>query len=305
MQWLTRLKAGLSKSSRQINAGISGIFSGKALDQDLLNELEDVLVLSDIGPHTAHALTEKLRQERFKEQMSALEVRQHLAKHIADILKPVAIPLNLGKTAAKPHILLVVGVNGSGKTTTIGKLAQTFHQSGKAVMLVAGDTFRAAANEQLAIWGQRTGSAVIQGKTGSDPAALVYEAMEKAKATDVDSVIIDTAGRLHSNKDLMAELEKIVRVIKKQDPTAPHETVLVLDATTGQNALTQVETFHKTIPISGLIITKLDGSAKGGVVVALAQKFALPIHAIGIGEKGQDLKAFNANEYASALLEIP
>jgi len=302
--WFSKLKAGLSKSSDKIVGGISDIFTKRKLDDSALEELEDVLITADLGPATAAKLTSALAKGRYDKEISDEEVRNFLANQITEILEPIAKPIEIlpGK---KPHIILVVGVNGSGKTTTIGKLAQHYKEQGKNVMLAAGDTFRAAAVEQLQIWGQRTGCEVVATKTGADASGLVYGAIEQAKATACDVLLIDTAGRLQNKKGLMAELEKVVRVIGKLDDTAPHTTLLVLDATTGQNAHNQVEVFRDMVSVSGLVLTKLDGTAKGGVLVALAEKFGLPVHAIGVGETADDLKPFDAGNYARSLMGLP
>ena len=301
--WFSKLKAGLSKSSTKIVGGISDIFTKRKLDDDALEELEDVLITADLGPATAAKLTSALAKGRYDKEISDDEVRRFLAAEITEILEPIAKPLEI-RADVKPHIVLVVGVNGSGKTTTIGKLAQHYKEQGKKVMLAAGDTFRAAAVEQLQIWGQRTGCDVVAGKTGADASGLVYGAIEQAKAASCDILLVDTAGRLQNKKSLMAELEKIVRVINKLDAAAPHTTLLVLDATTGQNAHSQVEVFRDMVSISGLVLTKLDGTAKGGVLVALAEKFGLPVHAIGVGETADDLKPFDAGLYARSLMGL-
>jgi fused signal recognition particle receptor len=231
------------------------------------------------------------------------ELREALAADIAAMLEPVARPISIDP-ARRPHVVLIVGVNGSGKTTTIGKMARQYRDQGKSVMLAAGDTFRAAAVEQLQIWGERTGCPVVAGKQGADAAGLAYEALEKARVQGMDVLLIDTAGRLHNKADLMAELEKIIRVLRKQDEAAPHDCVLVLDATTGQNALAQVQTFKDLVDVTGLIVTKLDGTARGGVLVALADRFGLPVHAVGVGEKVEDMRPFTARDFANGLLGI-
>jgi fused signal recognition particle receptor len=300
--WFQRLKAGLSRSSNKIAGSITGLFTKKKLDRALLGELEDALIGADLGPATAARLTEALAKDRFDKEITEQEVREIFAAEIARILTPVAQPLALSDR--KPHVVLVVGVNGSGKTTTIGKLAQSYKRAGKTVMLAAGDTFRAAAVEQLKIWGERAGVEVVARETGSDAAGLAYDALVAAKAEKADLLLIDTAGRLQNKTDLMAELQKIVRVIRKLDPEAPHSTLLVLDATTGQNAHSQVEIFKAMSDVTGLIVTKLDGSAKGGVLVALAEKFKLPVHAVGVGETADDLKPFDAEVFAKGLMGI-
>jgi len=302
--WFSRLKAGLSKSSSKIADGISGLFTGKQrLDDAMLEELEDQLVMADLGPATAAKLTANLAKTRFDKEVSAEEVRQAFAEDIAGILEPVAQPLSVNG-GRKPHVVLVVGVNGSGKTTTIGKLAKALRDEGRSVMLAAGDTFRAAAVEQLKIWGERTGAPVVARDTGADAAGLVFDAMQEAREQGIDVLLVDTAGRLQNKEYLMAELEKVVRVIAKQDETAPHDTLLVLDATVGQNAHSQVDIFRERVSVSGLIVTKLDGTAKGGVLVALAERFGLPVHAIGVGESADDLRPFRADDYARSLMGV-
>ncbi|MBA4095675.1 MAG: signal recognition particle-docking protein FtsY [Rhodospirillum sp.] len=300
--WFQRLKAGLTRTSTKITGSITGIFTKKKLDRALLDELEEALIAADLGPATAARLTEALAKDRFDKEITEHEVREIFAAEIATILKPVAQPLIL--SARKPHVVLVIGVNGSGKTTTIGKLAQSFKRAGKTVMLAAGDTFRAAAVEQLKIWGERAGVKVIARETGADAAGLAYDALVAARNEGVDLLLIDTAGRLQNKTDLMAELQKILRVIRKLDPEAPHSTLLVLDATTGQNAHSQVEIFKAMCNVSGLIVTKLDGSAKGGVLVALAEKFKLPVHAVGVGETAEDLRPFDAEVFAKDLMDV-
>ncbi len=302
--WFSRLKAGLSKSSAKIADGISGLFTGKRrLDDDMLEELEDQLVMADLGPATAAKLTANLAKTRFDKEVSAEEVRHAFAADIAGILEPVAKPLDVVR-GHRPHVVLVVGVNGSGKTTTIGKLAKALRDEGRSVMMAAGDTFRAAAVEQLKIWGERTGAPVIARETGADAAGLVFDAMREARERGIDVLLVDTAGRLQNKENLMAELEKVVRVIAKQDETAPHDTLLVLDATVGQNAHSQVDIFRERVAVSGLIVTKLDGTAKGGVLVALAERFGLPVHAIGVGETAEDFRPFRAEDYARSLMGV-
>jgi fused signal recognition particle receptor len=270
------------------------------LDDAMLESLEELLIQADMGVDTAVRVTANIAEGRFGRKVSASELRGALAAEVTRIMDPVARPMPLYPT--KPQVVLVVGVNGSGKTTTIGKLASQFKAAGKSVVIAAGDTFRAAAVEQLQIWGQRAGVPVLTAPEGSDPASLAFDALTKAKADGADLLMIDTAGRLQNRADLMEELAKIIRVIRKVDPTAPHNTLLVLDATTGQNALTQVEIFRKIADVSGLVMTKLDGTAKGGVLVALADKFGLPIHAIGVGEQIDDLAPFDPEEFARALV---
>ncbi|MFW2542168.1 signal recognition particle-docking protein FtsY [Primorskyibacter sp. 2E107] len=271
----------------------------RVLDDDMVESLEELLIASDMGVDTALRVTSNIAEGRMGRKLSVQEIKQLLATEIARIMEPVARPLPLYPT--KPQVVLVVGVNGSGKTTTIGKLASQFRAAGKSVVIAAGDTFRAAAVEQLQVWGDRAGVPVLTAPEGSDPASLAFDAMTRAQADGADLLMIDTAGRLQNRADLMEELAKIVRVIRKKDPEAPHNTLLVLDATTGQNALNQVETFQKLSDVSGLVMTKLDGTAKGGVLVALADKFGLPIHAIGVGEQIDDLQPFDPEEFAAAL----
>lgn len=271
----------------------------RTLDDDMLEQLEELLIASDMGVDTALRVTANMAEGRFGKRLSSEEIKHILAAEVARVLEPVARPMPL--FPKKPQVVLVVGVNGSGKTTTIGKLASQFKAAGKSVVIAAGDTFRAAAVEQLQVWGDRAGVPVLTAPEGSDPASLAFDAMTRAEAQGADLLLIDTAGRLQNRKDLMEELSKIVRVIRKKDPEAPHNTLLVLDATTGQNALSQVQTFRELADVSGLIMTKLDGTAKGGVLVALADKFGLPIHAIGVGEQIEDLAPFDPQEFAAAL----
>ena len=271
----------------------------RVLDDDMLEELEELLITSDMGVDTSLKISARLAEGRFGRSVGADEIKQALAAEVAKILEPVARPLPI--YPRRPQVVLVVGVNGSGKTTTIGKLASQLKGAGKRVVIAAGDTFRAAAVEQLQIWGERAGVPVMTAEQGSDPASLAFDAMGRAEADGADILLIDTAGRLQNRTDLMEELAKIVRVIRKKDESAPHNTVLVLDATTGQNALSQVDIFRKISDVSGLVMTKLDGTARGGVLVALADKFGLPIHAIGVGEAIEDLDAFDPQEFADAL----
>jgi fused signal recognition particle receptor len=301
--FFTRLKSGLSRSKTALSDGIAGIFNKRKLDDDTLDELEDLLITSDIGVEVAAAVTSQLRQTRYNKEITADQVRAALAEEVASILAPVALPLAIDPTR-KPHVILVVGVNGTGKTTTIGKLAQQLRDDGKSVMLAAGDTFRAAAIEQLQIWGERTNCPVVAGKIGADAAGLAFDALKRARADNIDVLLVDTAGRLQNKANLMAELEKVVRVIRKLDANAPHSTLLVLDATTGQNALNQVEVFQQVADVSGLIMTKLDGTARGGILVAIARRFGLPIHAIGVGEGVNDMQAFDATGFAHALADV-
>jgi len=301
--WYKRLSEGLKRSTGALAGGIAEIVGKRRLDEATLEELEDLLIASDLGVAAAGKVVESLRRERFGKEVSADEVKAVLADRIAEILRPVAQPL-LPKREHRPHVILVTGVNGSGKTTTIGKLAKQFTDAGHSVMLAAGDTFRAAAIEQLCIWGDRVGSEVVTTKLGGDAAGLAFEAMDRARAADVDVLLIDTAGRLQNREELMAELAKVIRVIKKKDETAPQDTLIVLDATTGQNALRQVEVFQQVASISGIVMTKLDGTAKGGVLVAVAERFGLPIHAVGVGEGVEDLRPFDAEAFARALVGL-
>ena len=300
--WFNKLKSGLSNSSSKISSGISDIFTKRKLDKDTLQELEDLLITADLGVETSAKLVAAIAKNRFDKQVDPDEIRAALAAEIEKILQPSEKPLFA--QAEKPFIILVAGVNGAGKTTTIGKLAQQFRNEGKSVMLAAGDTFRAAAVGQLKIWAARTGSAFISKEEGSDAAALAFEAVEQATTQAIDVLMIDTAGRLQNKTNLMEELSKVLRVIRKKNPQAPHAALLVLDATVGQNAHSQVELFCQSIPITGLIITKLDGTAKGGVLVSLVERFALPVHAIGIGEGLDDLRPFTAKDYADSLMGL-
>ena len=300
---LARLKAGLRRTSTSLTGGIGAIFTGRRLDEAALEELEELLIAGDLGAATAAELTATLAQQRFGKEVTATEVRQALAEQIADLLAPVEGTLAIDDDA-KPHVILVAGVNGTGKTTTIGKLAQRLNGEGKRVMLVAGDTFRAAAVEQLTVWGERAGAPVVARPDGGDPAGLAFDALERARTEGIDVLLIDTAGRLQNKAHLMAELQKIDRVLKKLDPRAPHSRLLVLDATTGQNALNQVDVFREAIAVDGLVMTKLDGTAKGGVLVALARRFGVPVIAVGIGEGIDDLRPFEARAFAIALMGL-
>ncbi|RFB79116.1 signal recognition particle-docking protein FtsY [Methylovirgula sp. 4M-Z18] len=298
--WLQRLRAGLSRSSSAISQGISDIFTKRKLDATTLEDLEDVLIQADLGVATASRITGLIGKNRYDKQIDPQEVKSLLADEVQRTLEPVAKPFVID-TAKKPFVILVVGVNGAGKTTTIGKLSAKFRAEGRKVQLAAGDTFRAAAIEQLHMWGERTGAAVTMRPQGSDAASLAFEAVSEARANDADVVIMDTAGRLQNRAELMAELEKIIRVMKKVDPQAPHAVLLVLDATVGQNALNQVEIFGKVAGVTGLVMTKLDGTARGGILVAIADKFKLPIHFIGVGETADDLEPFEARDFAQAI----
>ena len=309
MGWLQKLKQGLSKSSQKVSeslkslTSLSSLMGATKLDAASLEEVEDALIGADLGTKSAARLADAMRKHKFDGPVTSDSLAAALADAIVEILHPVATPL-VPDPVHRPHVLLLVGVNGSGKTTTAGKLAQQWRQQGKTVMLAAGDTFRAAAVEQLQVWGDRTGTKVIAGDQGSDAAALAYTALEMAQKEQADILIIDTAGRLQNRTELMDELAKIVRVIRKLDESAPHDSVIVLDGTVGQNALSQVKAFQRAADVSGLIVTKLDGSAKGGVVVALAEEFGLPVHAVGVGEGADDLQPFDAQEFANALTGV-
>jgi fused signal recognition particle receptor len=300
VSWWQRLKSGLSRTSSSLTDGIAAVFTKRKLDAETLEELEDVLIQADLGLETASRISKALAKGRFDKEISDAEVKQVLAEEVEKVLASVAQPLVLDP-AFRPHIILVVGVNGTGKTTTIGKLAQTYVRQGKSVMLAAGDTFRAAAIDQLKIWGSRTGARVMAREPGADAAALAFDALKEAVSDGTDVLIIDTAGRLQNRTELMDELEKIVRVLKKLDPAAPQTTLLTLDATTGQNALNQVEIFGKVAGVNGLVMTKLDGTARGGILVAIAARFGLPVHFIGVGEGADDLEPFNAADFARAI----
>jgi fused signal recognition particle receptor len=301
--WFGRLKAGLARSTSKLTQNIAAAFTKRKLDRAALEELEEILIDADLGPATAARIVEAFGKGRFEKEIAENELRTGLAAEIAALLRPVAKPLDVD-AAKKPFVVLMVGVNGTGKTTTIGKLAQYYKEQGLRVMMAAGDTFRAAAIMQLQVWGERAGCPVVVGAQGGDAAALAYEALDRARQEDVDLLLIDTAGRLHNKTDLMQELAKVVRVLKKLDPESPHATLLVLDATTGQNAHAQLETFRALTNVTGLIVTKLDGSAKGGVIVALADRFGLPVHAIGVGEGADDLRPFDADDFAKALMGL-
>lgn len=302
--WLSRLTRGLTKSSGALGSGISDIFTKKKLDAEALEQLEDLLVMSDLGPKTAAKIVADLSAHKFDKEIDGQSVKEALADQIAALIEPVARPLSV-PADKKPFVMLVCGVNGAGKTTTIGKLAYKLHiKEHRKVMVAAGDTFRAAAIEQLGEWAKRAHVPIVQKDIGADAAAVAFEAYEQAKVENVDVLMIDTAGRLQNKANLMAELEKIVRVLKKQDESLPHAVLLVLDATTGQNAHSQVKVFKEAVDVTGLIVTKLDGSAKGGVVVSLAQEFGLPIHMIGVGEGENHLSPFAAKDFARALLGI-
>ena len=301
--WIGRLKAGLGKSRQKVTQGLTDLFTKRRLDDQALEELEELLIAADMGLPVAAKVVGALKRQRFGQDVSPEEVKAVLAEEIAAILAPVAKPLEI-RPERKPHVVLVVGVNGAGKTTTIGKMAQFYKESGLSVTLVAGDTFRAAAVEQLKVWGDRAKCPVIAGPANGDAAGLAFDALTKTKADGADVLFIDTAGRLHNKTDLMAELQKVVRVIKKIDASVPHDVLLVLDATVGQNAHSQVATFLEMVNVTGLILTKLDGTARGGVLAALAEKFGLPVHAIGVGEAAGDLRPFDARDFARSLVGL-
>ena len=301
--WFQKLKTGLFKSSEKISQGVKKIFVNKKLDIQTLNDLEELLIMADLGPSAAEKLTAELANEKFDKNIKPEEVKTFLAKKIEETLVDVAKPLILNNSKT-PNVVLVVGVNGTGKTTTIGKLAHQYSSEGKKIMIAACDTFRAAAVEQLQIWAERSNAEFVKSSQGCDSAGLAYEALEKAKSKKIDVLFIDTAGRVQNRTELMEELAKIIRVIRKLDPESPHHCLLTLDATTGQNAVSQVEIFKEMAEISGLIVTKLDGSAKGGILLSLAEKFSLPVHAIGVGEKIEDLQSFEAQEFAKSLMGL-
>jgi len=301
--WFGRLRAGLARSSVRLNDGINAIFNRRRLDDEALLELEELLISSDMGVGLAGEVTDALRRTRFNQEISPEEVRTALADQVTRLVEPVTRPLRIDRQC-RPFVILVIGVNGSGKTTTIAKLAKQYGDQGMRVVLAAGDTFRAAAVEQLQIWGERIGCAVVTRPAGSDAAGLAYDALIQAQAEDADILLIDTAGRLHNKADLMGELQKIVRVLKKVDAKAPHSVLLVLDATTGQNAHAQAEIFREMVGVTGIVMTKLDGTARGGVLVSLAERYGIPIHAIGVGETADDLRPFEARAYARSLVGL-
>lgn len=301
--WFERIKQGLSRTAAPLVTGIENLLTKRKLDKDTLNDIEDLLIMADVGTKTAAALTAELAKEKFDKEVSAEEVRTFFAEKIAAKLEPFAQELKIDP-AKKPFVILMAGVNGAGKTTTIGKMAQQLKDKGLKVSFAAADTFRAAAVEQLKVWGERTGCPVVSKPTGADAAGLVFDALMQARQNGDDVLFIDTAGRLQNRSELMDELQKIIRIIKKQIPDAPHACLQVLDATVGQNAHSQVKIFSETIPVSGLILTKLDGTAKGGVIVALTEEFKLPVHLIGIGEQIDDLRPFKAQDYARSLMGL-
>ncbi len=298
--WLARLGQGLARSSNALSDNLTAVLSRRKLDAETLDELEEVLIKADLGVAMAARIRDALGATRQDRGLSAQSLREVLAAEITKVLAPVAEPLTL-EAAARPHVILLVGVNGTGKTTTAAKLARHFMRDGKTVMLAAADTFRAAAIDQLKVWGHRVGAEVVAKDVGADPAGVAYEALERAKAEGRDVLIIDTAGRLQNKSDLMAELAKIVRVLKKLDADAPHSVVLVLDATTGQNAINQVQIFQDIAGVTSLVVTKLDGTARGGIVVAIAERFGLPVSAVGVGEGVDDLQSFDAQDFARAI----
>ncbi len=299
--FLSRLTQGLARSAGKLTEGIGAVFTKRKLDEAALADLEDLLIGSDLGTDVTRRIIANFRRTRFGKEVTDTEVKQALAEEIAEILAPVARPLVINPERA-PHVVLVVGVNGSGKTTTIGKLALQYREQGLKPMLVAGDTFRAAAVEQLQIWGERTAAPVVFAPPNADAAGLAFDALTRARAEGIDVLLIDTAGRLHNKSALMEELSKIIRVIRKQDPSCPHSVLLVLDATTGQNAVQQVGVFKEMVDVTGLIVTKLDGSARGGIVVALAEEYGLPVHAVGVGEQMGDLRPFFPMDFARGLV---
>ena len=301
--WSERLFGGFRKTSERLSENLSGIVTKARLDEDQLDALEDALILSDLGPRAAARIRERLAAERFERGLDDAAIRQAVADEIAAILRPVAKPLEV-VAFPRPQVILVIGVNGSGKTTTIAKLAHLFQEQDYGVMLAAGDTFRAAAIEQLRVWAERLGVPILAGAEGGDPASIVFDAVRQATAAGIDALIVDTAGRLQNKRELMEELAKIRRVLGRLNPEAPHDVVLVLDATNGQNALQQIEIFKEVAGVTGLIMTKLDGTARGGVLVAAAEQYGLPIHAIGVGEKLDDLRPFDPDLLAKVIAGV-
>lgn len=295
-----RLKEGLSRSTGGLTDSVAGIFTNRKLDAETIAEFEEALIRADLGANLAQRVAGDIAKGRFDSLISVAEIRDLLSGEVLKVLKTVEKPLEIDRSK-RPFVILVAGVNGTGKTTTIGKLAKRMTDGGYKVVMAAGDTFRAAAIEQLQVWGQRTGAEVVARSAGGDAAGLAFDALERARKTGSDVLLIDTAGRLQNKAGLMGELEKIVRVIRKLDATAPHATLLVLDATTGQNAINQVDVFKTVVPLTGLVMTKLDGTAKGGILVALADKFGLPVHFIGVGEAAEDLQSFDAGAFAKTL----
>ncbi len=301
MSFWKKLKSSLSKTSQALTEGVASVFTHKKLDEETLDAFEEILISADMGLKAASDLRELLKKQRMHQEISEPEIKEWLATEIAKILEPVAVPLAITN---KPHVILVVGVNGAGKTTTIAKLSQQWLEQKYKVLWAAGDTFRSAAVEQLQVWGNRLDIDVCTTKPGGDAAGLAFDALKKATQDQANILCIDTAGRLQNKKHLMEELEKIVRVLKKADPSAPHTVLLVLDATTGQNAADQVKVFQEIIGINALVVTKLDGTAKGGIIVSLSKQFGIPIVALGVGETADDLKPFNAIDFAKGLLDI-
>jgi fused signal recognition particle receptor len=302
--WWQRLAAGLKRSSSALGGAIADVVAKRQLDDSTIEQIEDELIRADLGAETAGRIAAELRYGRFNTAITAEEIKEVVAREVEKALAGVAHPLNIDP-AKRPFVILVAGVNGSGKTTTIGKLAARLRREGRTVMLAAGDTFRAAAIEQLKIWADRSGAALMAGEPGADPAGLAFDALAAARARNIDVLLVDTAGRLQNRSELMGELQKIVRVIKKVDDSAPHAVLLVLDATVGQNALSQVEIFKKDIGVTGLAMTKLDGTARGGILVAIAAKFQMPVHYLGVGEAVDDLAPFSAREFARAIAALP
>ena len=303
LSWWRRLSSGLKRTSSSLGTAVADLVTKRKLDRAMLDDIEDVLLRADLGTDVAVRIADAVGAGRYDKAISADDVKAVVATEVEKVLSPVAKPLVID-AALKPFVVLVVGVNGSGKTTTIGKLAAKLSAEGRKVMLAAGDTFRAAAIEQLKVWGERTRSPVIAGAQGSDSASLAFNALSSARDQKIDVLLVDTAGRLQNKAELMKELEKLIRVVRKVDDTAPHAVLLVLDATVGQNALSQVESFHRTAGVTGLVMTKLDGTARGGILVALAEKHRLPVHFIGVGEGVDDLAPFTAREFAQAIAGI-
>ncbi|RST30748.1 signal recognition particle-docking protein FtsY [Sphingomonas ginkgonis] len=303
MSWMDRLRGGFAKTAERIGDNLTGLATRQALDTSTLDDIEEALIASDLGPEASRRIREAIAARRF-EQLDERGLRTILAEEIEKILAPVARPLEV-TGFPRPHVVLVIGVNGSGKTTTIGKLGHWLQEQDYGVMLAAGDTFRAAAIEQLKIWGERIHAPVIAGKEGGDAAGIVFDGVKQAAATGIDALIVDTAGRLQNKSHLMDELAKVRRVLGRLNPEAPHDVVLVLDATTGQNALNQIKVFRETAGVTGLIMTKLDGTARGGIMVAAAEQFGLPIHAIGVGEGVDDLRPFDPRAVARAIAGLP
>ncbi|GAO56309.1 MULTISPECIES: signal recognition particle-docking protein FtsY [unclassified Novosphingobium] len=301
--WSDRLLGGFRKTSERLTENLTGIVGKTRLDDAQLDEIEDALILSDLGPRAAARIRERLADEKFERGIDETALREAVAEEIAAILRPVAKPLEI-TAFPRPHVVLVIGVNGSGKTTTIAKLAHLFQEQDYGVMLAAGDTFRAAAIGQLKVWADRLGVPVVTGPEGGDPASIVFDAVKAATDTGIDALIVDTAGRLHNKRELMDELAKVRRVLGRLNPAAPHDVVLVLDATNGQNALQQIEIFKEVAGVTGLIMTKLDGTARGGVLVAAAEQYGLPIHAIGVGEKIDDLRPFDPDLVARVIAGV-